>query len=260
VCGTCPKQYWSSPGDGGFKLRGPTYLTDRKKVPAQPPMFELVAADLVSLEDHMFDIARYLPSVKHSPAPFLFCVQLMVPCVPPISLVATWAAPMPVFGRTPEQLIGDYEAKLGPAPDYVRAFFTSLAEFVEGEGKEADARRNKRFKLIPNIPQGSWIIRQSVGTTPVLLGQKLTTKYSRGPNYLEVDVDISSSSVAANITNLVAGATKSLTVDLGVLLEGQTSETLPEHLIGTIRLDHVDLKTAAYLDEATGRILKPGEM
>ena len=25
--------------------------------------------------------------------------------------------------------------------------------FVEGEGKEADARRNKRFKLIPNIPQ-----------------------------------------------------------------------------------------------------------
>lgn len=23
VCGTCPKQYWSSPGDGGFKLRGP---------------------------------------------------------------------------------------------------------------------------------------------------------------------------------------------------------------------------------------------
>ena len=38
----------------------------------------------------------------------------------------------------------------------------------------------------PSVLQGSWIIRQSVGTTPVLLGQKLTTKYSRGPNYLEV--------------------------------------------------------------------------
>ncbi len=58
--------------------------------------------------------------------------------------------------------------------------------FLEGEGKEADARRNKKFKLIPNIPQGSWIIRQSVGTTPVLLGQKLTTKYFKGPNYFEV--------------------------------------------------------------------------
>ena len=39
---------------------------------------------------------------------------------------------------------------------------------------------------LPLALQGSWIIRQSVGTTPVLLGQKLTTKYSRGPNYLEV--------------------------------------------------------------------------
>ena len=30
------------PGDGGFKLRGPSYLQDKKKVKAEPPMFELV--------------------------------------------------------------------------------------------------------------------------------------------------------------------------------------------------------------------------
>lgn len=52
----------------------------------------------------------------------------MVPCVPPISLVASWAAPMPVAGRGPEQLIADYEAQLGTAPDSVRAFFHGLAE------------------------------------------------------------------------------------------------------------------------------------
>lgn len=34
--------------------------------------------------------ALALSLCRHSPAPFLFCVQLMVPCVPPISLVATW--------------------------------------------------------------------------------------------------------------------------------------------------------------------------
>jgi hypothetical protein len=33
------------------------------------------------------------------------------------------------------------------------------------------------FKLIPHIADGSWVIKQSVGTTPVLLGNKLTTKY-----------------------------------------------------------------------------------
>lgn len=29
-------------------------------------------------------------------------------------------------------------------------------------------------------PPRSWIVKQSVGTTPVLLGQKLTTRYFRG--------------------------------------------------------------------------------
>lgn len=35
-----------------------------------------------------------------------------------------------------------------------------------------------------------------------------------------------------------------LAVFVNLLILPQTAETLPEHLIGTIRLDHVDLKTA----------------
>ncbi len=50
---------------------------------------------------------------------------------------------------------------------------------MKGDGPEADARRNRQFKLIPRIVKGSWIVKQSVGTTPVLLGQKLVTKYFR---------------------------------------------------------------------------------
>lgn len=61
---------------------------------------------------------------------------------------------MPIVGRSAEQLIADYEAHMNEAaPPSVRAFFHALAEFVEGDGPEADARRNKKFKLIPNIPQ-----------------------------------------------------------------------------------------------------------
>jgi len=88
-----------------------------------------VAVDLLSLEDHMTDIARLLPSVRGSPAPFLFCVQLMVPCVPPISLVASWASPTPVWGKSAEELVAEYEQKTqGPAPPSVHAFFTALSE------------------------------------------------------------------------------------------------------------------------------------
>jgi hypothetical protein len=33
------------------------------------------------------------------------------------------------------------------------------------------------FKLIPHCAKGSWVVSQSVGTTPVILGRKLATSY-----------------------------------------------------------------------------------
>lgn len=62
--GTCPKEFWSSPGNCGFKVRGANYLLDKKKIGAAPPMFQLVAVDLLELEEPMFDICRHLPSVR----------------------------------------------------------------------------------------------------------------------------------------------------------------------------------------------------
>ncbi len=52
---------------------------------------------------------------------------------------------------------------------------------------------------------------------------------------MEVDLDVGSSSVAATVVNLVQGATKSLVVDMGIVLEGHTPDELPESLLGTVR-------------------------
>jgi hypothetical protein len=41
----------------------------------------------------------------------------------------------------------------------------------------ADEERNGMFKLIPHCAKGSWVVSQSVGTTPVILGRKLATSY-----------------------------------------------------------------------------------
>ena len=57
-----------------------------------------------------------------------------------------------------------------------------LAAFLEGD----DAYRNARFKLIPSVVEGPFLIRMSVGNKPVLLGTKLTQRYWSGPGYLEV--------------------------------------------------------------------------
>ena len=54
---------------------------------------------------------------------------------------------------------------------------TWVRRFLRGDDEE----RANRFKLIPTVAKGSWIIKQSVGHTPVLLGHKLKTQYFRYP-------------------------------------------------------------------------------
>ena len=66
-------------------------------------------------------------------------------------------------------------------------------------------------------------------------GLLLSVEYcTRGPGYMEVDIDVGSSSVAATVVGLVQGATKSLVVDMGIVLEGHSAEELPESLLGTV--------------------------
>lgn len=44
-----------------------------------------------------------------------------------------------------------------------------------------------KFILFQNLKmQGSWIVRQSVGSTPCLLGKAVDCTYIREPDYLEV--------------------------------------------------------------------------
>ena len=40
------------------------------------------------------------------------------------------------------------------------------------------------------------------------------------------------------------------------MLSPQADAELPERLLGSVRFEHLDLKTAAYLDDESGRIYK----
>lgn len=64
---------------------------------------------------------------------------------------------------------------------------------------------------------------------------KLQTEFAITDKYVEVSVDVGSSSAAAYITGLVRGATKALVIDIGLVLEGQHSYELPEELLGACR-------------------------
>ncbi|KAK6158504.1 hypothetical protein DH2020_005818 [Rehmannia glutinosa] len=83
-----------------------------------------------------------------------------------------------------------------------------LQRFVDGD----DEFRNSRLKLIPSVPK--------------------------------IDVDIGSSTVANGVLGLVIGVIMSLVVDMAFLVQANTTEELPERLIGAVRVSHIELSSA----------------
>ncbi|CDY41767.1 BnaA08g07220D [Brassica napus] len=61
---------------------------------------------------------------------------------------------------------------------------------------------------------------------------------------LNIDVDIGSSAVARSVIGLVLGYVTSLIVDLAILIEGKEETELPEYILGTVRLNRIELDSA----------------
>ncbi|PSS08157.1 Protein ENHANCED DISEASE RESISTANCE 2-like [Actinidia chinensis var. chinensis] len=108
--------------------------------------------------------------------------------------------------------------------------------------------RDSRFKLIPRIVEGYWMVKRAVGTKACLLGKAVTCKYIRQDNYLEIDVDIGSSSVARSVISLVLGYVTSIVIDLAILIEAKQEVELPEYILGTVRLNRVKVDSAVQLE------------
>eukprot|EP00854_Cymbomonas_tetramitiformis_P012535 gene12535-14814_t len=117
---------------------------------------------------------------------------------------------------------------------------TLLGKFLYGD----DKFRNARFKLIPSIAKGPWVVQRSVGTTPLLVGGALKIDFHQGERYFEVDIDIGSSAVANSVVRFVFGYARYIVVDIAYLVQANTEEELPEQLLGTLRIAYLDLDVA----------------
>ncbi|XP_040952998.1 protein ENHANCED DISEASE RESISTANCE 2 isoform X2 [Gossypium hirsutum] len=211
---------WTSPSGTGFMIRGKTYLKDNAKIMGSDPLLKLIAVDWFKVDTATDKIALHPRSLVQSDAgkklPFILVINLEVPAKPNYSLVLYYAAERPVNKNS------------------------LLGRFVDG----TDMFRDARFKLIPSIVEGYWMVKRAVGTKACLLGKAVTCKYFRQDNFLEIDVDIGSSSVARSVIGLVLGYVTSLVVDLAILIEGKEEAELPEYILGTVRLNRVKPESA----------------
>ncbi|XP_020578361.1 protein ENHANCED DISEASE RESISTANCE 2-like isoform X2 [Phalaenopsis equestris] len=148
--------------------------------------------------------------------PFILVINLEIPAKPFYSLVLYYGAERPINKQS------------------------LLGRFVEG----SDVFRDSRFKLIPSIVEGYWMVKRAVGTKACLLGKAVTCRYLREDNFLEIDVDIGSSSVARHIMGLVLGYVTGIVVDLAILIEAKEENELPEFILGAVRLNRLRLDSA----------------
>ncbi|TYH08623.1 hypothetical protein ES288_A07G030600v1 [Gossypium darwinii] len=215
---------WTCPSGTGFMIRGKTYLKDNAKIMGSDPLLKLIAVDWFKVDTATDKIALHPRSLVQSDAgkklPFILVINLEVPAKPNYSLVLYYAAERPVNKNS------------------------LLGRFVDG----TDMFRDARFKLIPSIVEGYWMVKRAVGTKACLLGKAVTCKYFRQDNFLEIDVDIGSSSVARSVIGLVLGYVTSLVVDLAILIEAKEEAELPEYILGTVRLNRVKPESAVPLN------------
>ena len=231
---TVPPDMWGDVDATTFVVRGPNYASAKLKVPSAPSAFRLLGVDLFDLTEATDNIAAH-PNNRVQAArrtgdapPFVFVVQLQIP--------------------NGEQQLG-YTAYFAPDDMGVFEEDTPLARVIKPFFFGGDNNyRDLRFKLIPKIVEGNWVVRKSVGSTPAILGTKLKQNYYSGPGYFELDVNIASSSVAAGVVRLAAGYAKTLVVDLALVIQGEEENELPERVVAAWRIREMDLAVAKRLE------------
>ena len=102
---------------------------------------------------------------------------------------------------------------------------SAFKEFIECDPNTDHFKT--RFKLIPKIIEGNFMIRKTVPSKPALLANKgLTVPFHRDDHYFEVDVDITSDSTARFITKMALGV-RQLRHHFGPLLTHFSAHTTP---------------------------------
>lgn len=245
---TLDQQYWRIPTTDRVQLRGFNYLNDKKKVQARRQLMTLVAVDCYAIQNAvridnisshpMNRISARTPGAKK---PFTWIISLQVPAQPHNFAVCFYFCPSdPTINMIFQPDISEEElSAITQELDLPPGFVSMLRKYFFGNDQ---TYRNERFKMVPIITDGPWIVKQSVPTKPALLGRKLPIRYYSGENYLEMDVDIGGGSRAAKtLTELSVGYASSLVFEVAFLLEGRTASELPEEVLAMASLVNLDI-------------------
>lgn len=232
--GTIP--YAKACSCANFQVRSKNYKTNKVKEPSEgASLFKVRSVQVVAPGSFVYNVAKesWCAYPKFDDNNEWLILNYMIPGSSPSQVIVCLSASTSFLNILKQE----DDSSLSPRMKFLKSFWTDEQNFKK--------KWENRFKLFPIMQNASWIIKKSVGEQPALIGRKLTQQYHRGKNYVEIDIDLSSSSVATGILKMVRGISKTLIVDLGIALEGDSADELPEVILAQTHFNHVDLDGGA---------------